>query len=520
MANMKIERQEPKPVSQYLLGFYQKNIPWWPFIILALMLAIIIGIASSINLGFSPYYIPAGMVAIFIAFVVFQKPEIGAYILIISVFTNISDILTDRGLPSINRPLIALTMGSVIANYYMKTGRYSRFPKLTNSEWALLGYYFAAIISVLILPDKSDAFGIIFDITKDILVGICIFIILNTQERWKAGLNILVVTVTILAAMGVFKTATGSEITFFDMARNSLFGQVGEENELRYGGPIGEPNLWGQVLVSTIPLIFYRVLQAKSVKDKTILLISLGLVFLAMIFTGSRGAIVALIAMMLLIAIELKIRPSQFVMACILFIVIFAVLPENYQRRFGSLNIFSNNELQQDDAVSSRSNAMLVGLKMFNDNPILGVGFGHYRSNYWEYAISLGLESNATNITDYDENAHFVHSLYIEILSETGLVGFLTFALFIGALLSGLYKIRHKLKDSPLYKDFGMLIIALAMSIFTFLVSGFFLHGVFYRYIWVLIGLAMAAISISNDIRIIPFARQSIIKELHSKRTI
>jgi O-antigen ligase len=408
-------------------------------------------------------------------------------------------------------------MGSVIANYYMKTGRYARFPKLTNSEWALLGYYFAVVISVLILPDKSSAFSIIFDITKDILVGISIFFILNTQERWKSGLNTLVVTVTILAALGVFKTATGSEITFFDLARNSLFGQVGEENELRYGGPIGEPNLWGQVLVSTIPFIFYKIRQESSVRTKSMLFISLGLVFLAMIYTSSRGAVVAFLVMLILIAIDIKAKPSNIFIACAMLIAIFIVLPESYQKRFSFLNFFSNNSLEQDSSVSSRNTAMQIGLEMFRDNPVLGVGFGNYRNNYWDYAISLGLESSATNITNYSENAQFVHSLYIEILSETGLVGFLTFALFVGALLSGLYQIRNKLKDSPLHKEWAVLVIALAMSIFTFLVSGFFLHGVFFRYIWVLIGLAMAAISISNDIRRIPFARQHSLKELPSE---
>jgi hypothetical protein len=41
------------------------------------------------------------------------------------------------------------------------------------------------------------------------------------------------------------------------------------------------------------------------------------------------------------------------------------------------------------------------------------------------------------------------------------------------------------------------------MSLATFLISGIFLHGIFFRYIWVLIGLSMAAISIADGTPVI-----------------
>lgn len=500
---------EKGPVSQYLIGFYEKNIPWWPFIIVSILIAVIIGITTSVNVGFSPIYIPIGIIGIFIALIVFQRPEIGCYILILSTFSSISDILTDKGLPAINRPLIALALGSVFINYFMKTGRYNNFPKSGKPQLALLSYYTVIVLSVIILPDLSSAFSIIFDITKDILVGVSVFITLNTQERWKSGLMVLITTVIILAALGVVKTASGTEATFFDLARNSDFGQLGEENELRYGGPIGEPNLWGQVLVSTLPFIIYKIFENRSFKDKGLLTLGGLLILLAMVYTSSRGAIVAFILIIPLIAIDMKIKPAYVVGIGLLLIAFFSILPKTYQERFGALNIFSNqSNLAQDESVEGRRTTMLIGLEMFRANPLLGVGFGNYRNNYWQYAEQIGLESNATNITNYTENAQYAHSLYIEILSETGLLGILTFALFLGVLLTNLYQLRNKFKDIPLHREWSLLLIALGMSIFTFLVSGIFLHGVFFRFIWVLIGLAMSAISISEELKIIPFARQ------------
>lgn len=492
---------EKRPISKYLPTVFETTIPWWPFIAAGILLSILLGAATSMGDILPSSYIIGGVAGLFLAILILQKPELGAYILIISVFTNISDILTDRGLPSINRPLIALTIGSVIINYVLKTGRYNRFPTPARFEWALITFFMAIVASVISTPDKSNAFAVILDITKDILVGISIYITLNTEERLKNGFLILIITITVLAAMGVFKMATGSEITFFDMARYSAFGQV-SYGELRYGGPIEEPNLWGQVLVSSLPFVLYHFRQATSSIKKLLYIISILIILLAMIYTGSRGAIVALVAIMPLLAVDMKIKPASIVISLLLFISLLSVLPSNYAQRFQTLNVFfqssEESAMSQDESFVQRQAVMMTGLAMFRANPVFGVGFGNYGLRYWEFATDLGLESNATNI-DYAPDSRFAHSLYVEILSETGIVGFLAFLLFFTTLFIEIYRIRKKFKTYAIQTDWPSWASALSMSIITFLISGLFLHGIFFRYIWILIGLSMAAISIADN---------------------
>jgi len=488
-------------ISKYLPNVYQTKIPWWPFIIAGIILSALLGAATSLGDVLPTSYVIAGIAGIFVAIIVLQNPEIGTYILIISVFTNISDILNDRGYPSINRPLIALTIGSVIINYVLKTGRYNQFPKFTRLEWTLVVFYIAIIISVVTSSNKGNAFDVILDITKDILVGVSIYITLNTEERWKKGVTVLIITLTILAAMGVFKTATGSDITFFDMARNSAFGQI-SHGELRYGGPIEEPNLWGQVLVSSLPFVLYQLkLETRSTR-KILIVFSIFTILLAMIYTSSRGAIVALVAIVPFIAIDMKIKPTNLLIGFLLFISLLAVLPASYSQRFQSLNVFFKPKdtaaQNQDESIVGRKAVMLTGLAMFKENPIFGVGFGNYGLHYWEFATDLGLEANAINV-DYGPKSRYAHSLYIEILSETGLIGFLTFLLFFSTLFMEMFKIRKVYNMYAIQTGWSSWATALAMSVLTFLISGIFLHGIFFRYIWILIGLAMAISSISNS---------------------
>ncbi|NOH02967.1 MAG: hypothetical protein HND47_13910 [Chloroflexi bacterium] len=481
--------------------FFETKIPWWPFVLAGIVLAALLGVASSMGNVLPPAYVIAGVAGVIALVVIMQRPEFGAYILIISVYTNISDILTDRFLPSINRPLIALTLGSVIINYLLKSGRYTRFPTPAKLEWALIAFYFAIITSVIATPYKENAFVVILDITKDILVGISIYITLNTEEKLKRGFLVLIVTITALSAMGVFKVVTGSEATFFDMARYSEFGQV-SFGELRYGGPIAEPNLWGQVLVSSLPFAVYFLKQERSGIRKAQYLIALSVILLALIYTGSRGAIVALTVITPLLAIDMRIKPINIILGALLFISLLLILPDSYSRRFQTLNVFFNrndeNALEQDESFVQREAVMLAGIEMFRANPVFGVGFGNFGLRYWDYATNLGLESDATDV-DYEPDSRYAHSLYVEIISETGLLGFLTFLLFFVTLYLEMYRIRRRFDAYEIRTDWSSWASALAMSVTTFLISGIFLHGIFFRYIWVLIGLCMAAISIASS---------------------
>jgi len=143
---------------------------------------------------------------------------------------------------------------------------------------------------------------------------------------------------------------------------------------------------------------------------------------------------------------------------------------------------------------------MLTGLAMFRDHPFLGVGFANYSDNYWTYAGNIGLEASARNIRS-ESSARQPHSLYIEIMAETGIFGITSFLLFLSLMINGLYKARRKSNVNNINTDgeWPAWITSLIMSILTFLVAGFFLHGIGFRFIWVLVGFAFAAIHITQN---------------------
>ena len=506
MSEEKNKRSQTTPLRSQskIYGWFiaedSQRISWTPFVIVGLVLAIAIAAASSLTPKFSGAYILGGMMALAVAIVVFQKPELGAYFLIITVFTNMSDLFTERGLPSINQPLIALIYISIFANYVIRTGNLSQFPRLSRVEWALASFYVVIVLSSFLTITNNSSLYTILDVTKDILVGLAIFIALNSKEKWQRGMWTLIIVISTVSFLGVLKMAIGTDFTFGGLAQLSALGQVGDNGELRYGGPIGAANIWGQVLSAALPLVAYRLLKAKNALLKMLLLFSTIFIFLAVIYTGSRGALVALIAILPFIAIERRIKLPSVLFGLTAITILLLLLPTSYTKRITSLSIFFNQEdeysLSQDDSIEGRRNAMLTGIAMFKANPFLGVGFGNFGKNYWDYAAKEGLDSAASSTDEGGQQQ--AHSLYVEIVSEMGLFGIATFTTFFGSILIGLFKTRKKKLSEDAIENWSNWMTATFMAILTFLISGIFLHGILWRYIWILIGLSMAGLALSE----------------------
>jgi putative inorganic carbon (hco3(-)) transporter len=489
-------------LTRNLPEIYTREISRAPFILAALLASVVGGIAISYGSMELKFFSFAAVAGIIIALAIYQKPELGAYLLTITVFTNASALLTDEGFPGINKPLVAVIFVSIVANYFLRTGKFAKLPEITRTEWSLLGFYLAIVVSTFVAPNKGEAFDVIINVTKDILVGVILFITLNTREKWETCLRLFLFVMTIVAGLGVVKMLLGLDQTFLGLAQLSAFGQLDDSGNLRYGGPIGEANMWAQVLAATLPIAVYRIKYEKKTSHKFLMAVVSLIILLAVIYTNSRGAFVTLGLIIPLIVLQMKVKPLYIMMAGLVLVSMFAILPQNYSQRLMSLNVFFDLEdqsaFQQDESIVGRSNQALVGLEMFRDNPLLGVGFGNFSANYWDYANQLGLANPGLRAST--QGARYPHSLYIEIMSETGIIGLITFSVFFYHLFAYLIKARKKYEKFIANSDWASWMTALTFALITFLVSGLFLHGLIFRYIWMLIGFILAALAINRDL--------------------
>src|SRR4030095_896096 len=255
------------------------------YIWIAIGLAMAAALAINFTATYSPFLVVGAAIGLILTILIFQKPELGAYILIFTVFTNFSDLFTEKGLPSINKPLVGIVMFSIFANSILRTGKISSRPSITRIEFALLAYCLTVFASSLVAINQPKALLSILDLMKDLAVGFCVYFTLDTKDKLKNGARVLLYSVAFVSVLGVIHTLVNSNLTFWGLARDSAFGQLSDSGDLRYGGPIAEANVWGQVLVAIVPIALYRIVMEHNSLSKLLPAAAGLFILLAMLFT-------------------------------------------------------------------------------------------------------------------------------------------------------------------------------------------------------------------------------------------
>jgi O-antigen ligase len=448
-------------------------------------------------------YVIGGILSLFMAVFIFLKPELGAYLLIVTTISNLSDLFTESGLPSINQPLVVLILFFVLANQFLRTGRVNITIHLTRVEWALAMFYLIMISTIFVARDRASAVAQVNGFTRSLVILYCIIASLNSPQKWKRGIWVAIITTTILSSFGAFQLFTGNtSFTFWGMAKPSILGQYTDEGVLRYGGPIGESNIWAQTLLAVLCFAIYRIFDEPDLKVKFYTGVASLIIITAIFYTYSRGAFVATLIVLFLIALERHIDFTKILMVVGAGVVILAFLPQTYLSRISTLldiiNPHNEYSISSDESIIGRSTVIQVGLSMFAEHPFLGVGVGNYQDQYWDFAPKLGLEAGTLS-TSGASNTREPHNLYVELLATTGIFGFMFFFLFYYILLKALSTTRSKLWASDRYKDRSSWIASITIALISFLFTGLFLHGAFYRYLWMFIAIAMAGYHLYGD---------------------
>ena len=471
------------------MSLSKKDIPYFAAaIFLAAVAAIAVGNPDS-PVGL---YTMLGLVGVVVVMAIIINPSLGAYILVVAVFTNISDNLTFQGYPSVIKPLVVVVFGAMLVrNFYVGQIPVDR-PKTARIEIFLIIFFFAQAATFLVAADKDIALGNVFDFAKDIIIMYCILFALRQPFAWKVAIWMVILATGVMCLLGLYQTVTGNyQQEFIGLA------SVKMDTDIRLAGPINEPNMWGQVLVAVAALILFRFLHERSQLVKLTSISLFLLVALEILNTYSRGAYLALSIVVILILFVFEKRFNPLV-AFVIFggiILLLPFLPADYINRFQtltSLTSTSGNGIYQDDSFVGRTSEIRTGIAMFADHPLLGVGVGNYPINYQKYAQLIGLE--------FRSEAREAHSLYVEILAETGVIGIFSFFGFVFSLFSALLRARRDLINSPYSENWLPHINAFLVTLIGYLFAAIFLHGAYIRYFWVLSALAMTAIHLTDEL--------------------
>lgn len=252
-----------------------------------------------------------------------------------------------------------------------------------------------------------------------------------------------------------------------------------------------EPLYYGSFL-----LIPYCLLLAKRLKSKTSTAISesvlLFFIVMQVALSVSRGAIIGALVSLFAIAIlylfkkQLKFKQMVKVAAIILAGAVAAysltlISPKTTNAKYTGekkaekLIEQATNLKSQNDRVRNRT----IAIKAFKENPVFGIGPG----NFNQYAIK--------EFPRYARVAPvIVNNEPIELLAESGIVGFVLFLVFVGVLY--IIALVRYLKDKYANQALNYWVPALLIYLIALAIQYQTFSTLYVMHVWVVIGLLMA----------------------------
>lgn len=407
--------------------------------------------------------------------------KFGFPLLIAVAYTNISDVLLrELGIPS----LLQATVAVVAIVVYLARAELQPLEVVLHPVTLLMAVYCAILlISSAWADNLAWADFRISEAIKGLIIMILGASLMSTWPRVRTALATLAIVAAAFSIVSVIQIATHAQYDFAGLLQVQSGNIYGDVSQPRAAGPVGDPNFYAQILLIALPV---AASLAVTSAHKRLLFAGAAVAILAgILVTYSRGAMLSVIAMLILVPFFIPIRGHLVVKAAVAAVVLMAVTPSTVVRRFDTVTKVVNKESgaqpeeARDASVDKRKLLLAVGLRMFEDAPLLGVGAGNFGSHYAQYAYEVG-----SSAPQYDDpgDRQYPHSLYVELASENGLIGLASFVAAMVAAFVSLAPSRQK----------SFVTAAIAIALAGYLVSSLFLHSAYQRYLWLLLAFVPA----------------------------
>jgi len=230
---------------------------------------------------------------------------------------------------------------------------------------------------------------------------------------------------------------------------------------LRISATTYEPPALGTYLITISGFMFSYILTSK----KTIRFIPFLCLVLLAILSKSRTALVvvtfqAVVGVGLSYYMYASFRKVFNVQALIGLLLITAVVAvkrdiiyDTVEEKISSLDFTKMNNKTDDNSVSNKTRlgTQIAMWKVFKENPIFGVGWGmqayEAKKKYPFWAKNRNYEFPQIYLNKHISSFPPSYNLYLRILSESGIVGFLVFLFFVFLIFYVLFTIYIKNRD-------------------------------------------------------------------------
>jgi O-antigen ligase len=332
-----------------------------------------------------------------------------------------------------------------------------RFPFPTR---CYLGFFLAMLVAVPFAFWPSNSLQMCINYFEVVFFHLVMVATLTSEELMSRFVTAYVAATGWLAGTSLFLYTIGVREFHMNVERATGLTSSG-----------GDANTLGISLVLGLP---FCALLMRAGNPRNMRLLGL-VVFLVsattILITGSRTSAITMSFVWLLLALTTRHRLAVVVALAVALPVIWVGLPQQYKDRYATVQ-----DLSGDESFQNRVYSWGGGVRMFQDNPLTGVGSANYAL------------ANGTKFWPGPGRRHWLdaHSLYFKLLGELGAIGVLTFSAFILSMVSATLRARRRCMASALpavqYLPLTTLIVLVALF-----VTGYSAHNL-YRVTWGILG--------------------------------
>ena len=364
-------------------------------------------------------FLLVGILLVGLALIVL-RPKLGLYLSTAAAYSGIASSV----LQGFFLPLILLTTFAWILNFLS-----SKDEQLVSSPQNKLLILWGAIML------SSSLYAVDIEMSMNSLYGFAkylffYFLIINLVNSWNSIRQFIWIA-----------TATGFVMMLYGIYTYLFSDSVVQD--FRLFSFVEDPN---SLAIKLVPLVAFSYILIKT--EHRLILKVLSFLFLAtmataILFTLSRGGMLALFTVLFLIGLkEAQNRKSLVIIFGLIVLGILIVPWDLFLPRFRSIS-----KLTSDVSIIQRLKILKGGVAMFFDHPLFGVGVGNFLAHSKLYTNTL---------------IHRVaHNTYLEVAAETGILGITLFLAILTTALKELracWKYLESINSKYLYYPLGIMI--------------------------------------------------------------
>ena len=326
--------------------------------------------------------------------------------------------------------------------------------------------YFGLFVAFLCLSMAVNGFDIgidrIFWLVSILMFYVATMTLVNTRERLLASCVVLLIAMDISSA--------------YMMRQYLQYGSLYQN--FRPGGSFGDSNYYSASALAALPIAYFLGKQSTSKLLSLFCLGSVGAILLGLGLGQSRGGMIGLAAVVLMVIYESSARIRTVTFLCVLAILVVAFSPINPIRRLIEPDIGAKRSTNVHIALT------YAGLGMVRDHPFVGVGLGRFKS----YSMAFSNDMRVPKMA---------HNSFLELAAEGGIPTLILFLLMCLAVMKDISNAKYLHAEDPVTNS---ILTGMRVGMIGFLTAAMFFSAEYQKAFWLLCFLVMATTQLEPKI--------------------